>query len=66
MSLWCFTDQPIKIGDEYQGYLVVNIQQKIMPSVLMYNYYARLQNLPEQPEQPEIMKQCVQLSSKEK
>jgi hypothetical protein len=63
MSLWCFTDQPIKIGDEYQGYLVVNIQQKIMPSVLMYNYHARLQNLPEQ---PEIMKQCIQLSSKEK
>lgn len=63
MSLWSFTDKQLEVGDEYKGYIVADIQQKILPSILIHNYHARLQNLPEE---PELTQQCIQLLSKEK
>lgn len=61
MSLWRFTEEQLEIGDEYNGYLVIDIQQRVLPSILIHNYHARLQNLPEE---PELMQQCIQLLSK--
>lgn len=61
MSYWQFTDEKLKVGDIYIGYMVEEIGYKVPLSVKINNYFA-INNERWQDVLTEMPQQCVRLS----